>query len=62
MVKETGLESLTEMANAPAQFIDKIDGLFDLEFSEIEIEKRRSLLESDFSNIKGAQQIQKLLF
>jgi hypothetical protein len=62
MVKETGLESLTEKANAPAQFIDKIDGLFDLEFSENEIEKRRSLLESDFSNKKGAQQIQKLLF
>ncbi len=60
MVQGTGLESLCYHAETADEWISWIEKLAQRTFSEIEIEKRKSLLESDFSNQKAALSLMQL--
>lgn len=57
MIHKTGLEHLCRLANTPAEMIGAINELFDQEFTSEEIEKRRTILEDDFSNHRNAMKI-----
>lgn len=57
MIHKTGLEHLCRLANTPAEMIEAINELFDQEFTSEEIEKRRVILEDDFSNHRNAMKI-----
>ncbi|MFY0675447.1 MAG: mannosyltransferase [Bacteroidia bacterium] len=62
MVKDSGLEQLTERANSATEFLNSIEAFFERNFSVKEINERKEILETDFSNLKGAKQIVELLF
>ena len=57
MIHKTGLEHLCRLANTPEEMIKAINELFDQEFTSEEIEKRRIILEDDFSNKRNALKI-----
>lgn len=57
MIYKTGLEHLCHLANTPEEMIKAINELFDQEFTSEEIEKRRIILEDDFSNHRNAMKI-----
>jgi len=61
MIHKTGLEHLCHQADTPNEMIDCINELFEQEFPLEEIEKRRLILEDDFSNHRNASNIIKLL-
>lgn len=61
MTDQTGLEHLCHTANTPHEMVDTVNQLFDQEFTEGEIEKRREILARDFSNHLNALKIVELL-
>lgn len=61
MTDNTRLEHLCHKANTPKEIIDAINQLFEQEFTEREIEKRREILARDFSNHLNALKIVELL-
>lgn len=61
MIHKTGLEHLCHQADTPKEMIDRIDELFELDFSSEEIEKRKLILEDTFSNHRNALNIIRLL-
>lgn len=61
MIHKTGLEHLCHQADTPKEMIECINELFELDFTSEEIEKRRIILEDDFSNHHNALKIKKLL-
>lgn len=61
MIHKTSLEHLCYLADTPDEMIQKCNELFELEFSEPEIEKRKLILEDTFSNRHNALKIKKLI-
>ena len=61
MVQNTGLEKLCTIVNTQSEMIAAIQNLFDKRFREEDIEKRKIILENEFSNEKNAQKILDLL-
>lgn len=61
MVNKTGLEHLCELANTPTEMIDIINRLFGQDFTAEEIEKRRIILEDEFSNHRNALKILQII-
>jgi len=57
MIHKTGLEHLCHLADTPEEMIGAINKLFDQEFTSTEIEKRRIILEDNFSNHRNALRI-----
>ena len=57
----TGLQSLCHVAKNPGEYIDKIEELYKLSFSEEEITKRKEILNKMYNNEKNAQQLMKWL-
>jgi hypothetical protein len=57
MVHKTGLEHLCRLADTSEEMINCINQLWDKEFTSEEIEKRRIILEDDFSNKRNALKI-----
>ena len=57
----TGLESLCEIAEEGKGYLEKINELFELSFSENEIIKRKKILDKIYDNEKNAQQLMKWL-
>jgi len=60
MIDNTGLENLCEIANTGKEFCQKISYLKDKYFGIEEIEMRKSLLDSKFSNFANAIELQKI--
>lgn len=60
MVQGTGLESLCHQAETAEEWIGWIDKLSQRTFSETELEKRKAVLESEYSNRKAAIQLMQL--
>lgn len=61
MVKDTGLEDICIVANTADEMRDQLYDLIDKDFTEDMIEKRRSILEKDFSNSRNAQKLLELI-
>ena len=61
MVHKTGLEHLCHLADTPEEMIQAIRQLFEKEFTPEEIEKRRTILEDNFSNYRNATKILQIL-
>ena len=61
MIHKTGLEHLCYEADTPNEMIDRVNELFQQDFTSEEIEKRRIILEDDFSNSRNALKIKKML-
>lgn len=61
MTDNTGLEHLCHTANTPRKMVDAVIQLFDHEFTEEEIAKRKEILARDFSNHLNALKIVELL-
>jgi hypothetical protein len=61
MIHKTGLEHLCHLADTPKEMIDKVNELFDQDFTSEEIEKRKLILEDAFSNHLNALKIIRLL-
>ena len=61
MVHKTGLEHLCAVADRPNQMIRLITDIFDLDFTNEEIEKRKLILEDTFSNRNNALKIKRLI-
>lgn len=61
MIHKTGLEHLCYQADRPKEMIDRINELFQKDFTSEEIEKRKIILEDDFSNRHNALKIIRLL-
>lgn len=61
MVHKTGLEHLCCQADTPNEMIDWVNELFQRDFTSEEIEKRRIILEYDFSNSRNALKIKHLI-
>jgi hypothetical protein len=61
MIDQTGLEHLCLLANTPQEMVDTIEELFDKDFTAEEIEKRKAVLEKEFSNWGNAMKIIGLL-
>lgn len=57
MIHKTGLEHLCYLADTPEAMIEAIHELFQQEFTTEEIEKRRIILEDEFSNHRNALKI-----
>lgn len=60
MVQGTGLESLCQQAETADEWIGWIEKLSQLIFTETEMEKRKSVLEADYSNRKAAIRLMQL--
>lgn len=60
MVKKTGLEDLCHLANKPEEFIDNINELWEQPFSYSDIEARREVLLSGFSNEENVKTLKPL--
>jgi hypothetical protein len=56
-VEGTGLEMLCSLAETPSDYIKKIEELFQLPFSQNEINKRNEVLKSQFNNEKNGRQL-----
>jgi hypothetical protein len=61
MIHKTGLEHLCHLADTPEEIIKTIQDLFQQEFTSEEIEKRRIILEDDFSNHRNALKILQII-
>ena len=61
MISKTGLEHLCHLADTPNEMIDAINQLFQIEFTSEEIEKRRTILEDNFSNHRNAMKILQII-
>ena len=61
MVHKTGLEHLCHIADNPEDMIRLTNELFQQNFNEDEIEKRKLILEDSFSNEQNAQYIKQLI-
>ncbi|MEO8087085.1 MAG: glycosyltransferase [Bacteroidota bacterium] len=62
MVENTGLESLCIIANSPEAMKEKVNSVFEKEFTERERKKREEILLRDFSNEENAKKLLKVLF
>lgn len=51
----TGLETLCELAETPTEYLQRIQELCDIPFTESEINKRKEILTSTFDNEKNAK-------
>ena len=60
MIKNTGLESLCHIAEDAQAMILKINELMEKPFTQLDIEKRKGIIEKAFSNENGAKLIAKL--
>ena len=56
-VEGTGLEMLCSLAETPRDYIKKMEELFQLPFSQNEINKRNEVLKSQFDNEKNGRQL-----
>jgi hypothetical protein len=61
MIHKTGLEHLCQLANTPTEMIEVINQVFEKEFTSEEIEKRRIILEDEFSNHRNAMKILQII-
>ena len=61
MIDQTGLEHLCHLANTSHEMIETIEELFTQDFTAEEIEKRKEVLETSFSNQGNARKIIGLL-
>lgn len=61
MIHKTGLEHLCHLADTPEEMISKINELFNQDFTSVEIDKRKIILEDVFSNHRNAKKIIQLL-
>ncbi len=61
MIHKTGLEHLCYLANTPEEMINAIHQLFQQKFTSEEIEKRRIILEDEFSNKRNALKILQIM-
>ena len=61
MIHKTGLEHLCYLADTPEEMISKINELFNRDFTTVEIDKRKIILEDAFSNHRNALKIIRLL-
>lgn len=61
MIHKTGLEHLCHLADTPKEMIDCANKLFQQDFTSEEIEKRKIILEDDFSNHRNALKIKRLI-
>lgn len=61
MVQGTGLESVCHQAETADEWIGWIDKLSQRIFSEAELEKRKAVLETNFSNRKSAMSLMQLI-
>jgi len=61
MIHKTGLDHLCHLADTPEEMISKINELFNRDFTAVEIDKRKIILEDVFSNHRNAQKIIRLL-
>ncbi|HEY3371841.1 MAG TPA: hypothetical protein VGK10_13385 [Prolixibacteraceae bacterium] len=57
MIHHTGLEHLCQLADTPQEMIDRIEELFNQDFTTEEIEERKLILEDAFSNHRNAMRI-----
>ena len=62
MLNGTGLEELFVVGNHPEALRDQLQKLFKRFFEEAEIEKRKALLQKNFSNTKNAKKLIELVF
>lgn len=62
MIQNTGLESLCIEANGAEEMKAAILSTFGKEFDDEQIQKRKEILESDFSNFNNAKKIDSLIF
>jgi len=53
----TGLETFCELAETPNEYIAKIQKLFEIPFTENDINKRKEILETMYDNEKNGQQL-----
>jgi hypothetical protein len=60
MIENTGLETLCEIAETAGEFVQKIDGIKDIEFSERNIAERKTVLEK-FTNKNNGKELIKIL-
>ncbi len=60
MVENTGLESVCETANSSSEFIEKVNQIESAEFTEADLEKRKTILK-DFSNQSIGHQLASLI-
>ncbi len=61
MIHKTGLEHLCHLADTPKEMIDRVNELFQQDFTSEEIENRKLILEDAFSNHQNALKIIRLL-
>ncbi|WNJ16934.1 hypothetical protein [Pontibacter sp. G13] len=61
MVHQTGLESITEVATSPEEFIRMIRGFFHQEFTAMDIAERKGVLLNHFDNARNALRIKELI-
>lgn len=61
MIHKTGLEHLCRLADTSEEMITAINELFNQDFTSEEIEKRRIILEDDFSNHRNALKILQII-
>ena len=57
MLTGTGLENLCEIGNSPSEILAKIELLFNSDFSFDEIEKRKTVLQKNYSNLRNAESL-----
>ncbi len=57
MIEGTGLESLCHVANTEMEFVEKIIKLMFTMFDEREMDRRKKILEEDFSNSENANRL-----
>lgn len=62
MIQNTGLESLCIEANGAEEMRTAVVSAFEKEFDTELIQKRKQILESDYSNTKNAKKIDSLIF
>ncbi len=60
MVKDTGLESLTERANTKEEFLNSSKKLFELEFTEVYMKQRTKVLENFHPKTSAKKMIDKI--
>jgi len=62
MVAGTGLDSLCEMAKGAEDLMEKVNMVFSKDFDLSEVEKRRSILMTNYSNEANAKKLIELVF
>jgi Glycosyl transferases group 1 len=61
IIDNTGLESLCYVRNLSKDIADTVESLMNVQFSQKQIEERKTLLDTSFSNQKNAQKIVNIL-